>query len=492
MAATIDTNIKNYKVDDLIRIFNINIPEHFQTVEDINKIKPMVIDRANAIIARMKTEKNSALELFFGDARDKLLDYLNELTVKTQEVLNDVTEPITKIWNENSFKENGTDQVKYFTDDSRFVADNINAKIKPDLIPIIATQIVNIDSQYRTNILPYSDNPQANTFNTHFTFNLSTPITKAINMSLYSYQIPTSWASFNDRSGNTYFMYNGIVIDIPDGNYTPQTLVSTLNEVAARNVATSGLVVVYDPIKNRISFTNSDTLSDNVTVIFFLQANTVNFSKCNKTNLTNFQFLGVNMTLGWLMGFRITPDPVTGNVSFTIASQATVSADVPPDTYGPKYFILTIEDYTNQRLSSGLYNITNTKNHALISVPDYFKTINVSCKLQSGSLTQAQLYAINAITEDSNVNNNVEGYANKLAGPSSGTAFAVIPLSDIKNIRPDPYIRYGADLNLFQRTYLSPTYLERLSVTLIDDKGNLVNLYDNDWSFSLIVQTRLN
>ena len=125
-------------------------------------------------------------------------------------------------------------------------------------------------------------------------------------------------------------------------------------------------------------------------------------------------------------------------------------------------------------------------------MPDYFKTINVSCKLQSGSLTQAQLYAINAITEDSNVTNNVDGYFNRITGPSSGTAFAVIPLTDIKNIRPDPYIRYGADLHLFQRTYSAPTYLERFTVRLLDDKGNLVNLYDNDWSFSLIVQTRLN
>lgn len=489
MATTIDTNIKNYKVEDLIRIFNIHIPDHFQTSEDINKLKPMIIDRANAIIARMKTEKNANLELFFGEARDKLLNYLNELTLKTEEVLNEETEQIDKVWNESSFTENG---VNYYLDKGRVVAENINTKLNPNIIPIIATHIINIDSQYRTNILPYSDNPQDNTFNTNFTFNLSTPITKAINISLYSYQIPTSWASFNDRSGNTYFMYNGIIIDIPDGNYTPVSLVAALNEAAAKNIATSGLLVKYDSTKNRISFTNNDTLTDNATVIFFLQANTVNFSKCNRTNLTNFQFLGVNMTLGWLLGFRTTPDPDTGNVSITIGSLETVNADVPPDTYGPKYFILTLEDYSDQRLSSGLFNITNTKNHALISVPDYFKTINVSCKLQSGSLTQAQLYAINAITEDSNVTNNVDGYFNRITGPSSGTAFAVIPLTDIKNIRPDPYIRYGADLHLFQRTYSAPTYLERFTVRLLDDKGNLVNLYDNDWSFSLIVQTRLN
>ena len=37
-----------------------------------------------------------------------------------------------------------------------------------------------------------------------------------------------------------------------------------------------------------------------------------------------------------------------------------------------------------------------------------------------------------------------------------------------------------------------PTNLERLTVTLTDDKGYLVNLYDNEWSFSLIIEERLN
>ena len=68
----------------------------------------------------------------------------------------------------------------------------------------------------------------------------------------------------------------------------------------------------------------------------------------------------------------------------------------------------------------------------------------------------------------------------------------MIPLQDITNIRPDPYVKFGADLAVHQRNYLSPTYLDRFTARLTDDKGNLVNLYDNDWSFSLIVEERLN
>jgi hypothetical protein len=45
---------------------------------------------------------------------------------------------------------------------------------------------------------------------------------------------------------------------------------------------------------------------------------------------------------------------------------------------------------------------------------------------------------------------------------------------------------------VYTRNYIKPTNIERLSVALLDDKGNLVNLYDNDWSFTLILEQQLN
>ena len=121
----------------------------------------------------------------------------------------------------------------------------------------------------------------------------------------------------------------------------------------------------------------------------------------------------------------------------------------------------------------------------------------MDCKLREGSLTQAQLYAINAITSNTvqnKVQNNVNGaaYNNTLTGPTSGSTFATISLQDINSLRPSPYIKFGADLTVYTRHYIKPTNIERLSVALLDDKGNLVNLYDNEWSFTLIVEQQLN
>jgi hypothetical protein len=478
-----DTNIDNYSVDDILSIFNLSEPTEFK-VKDI----------ANSLIAKMKSEGKPELEIFFTQARDKVLDDLKNSDGEKIEIRNEATESLNKLWEDAGFNDKSNKPIRYFGDSSHVVAENKRELETSNVSsePIIAIHIVNIDSQYRSNILPYSDNPLSNTYNTSFTFSLTNPINKVISFRLYSYQIPTSWYAFNARSGNTFFMYNGIIINIPDGNYTPATLVAAINAIAALDPATIGLQVEYNISTNRIYFTNNDLISGPITVIFFMQANVVNYNNCGIITLASFQTLGINTTLGWLMGFRTTPDSVSGDMFITINPGETIVADVPPDTYGPKYFVLSLEDYSNQRLSSGLYNITNIKNQATISIPDYYKTIHVACKLQEGSLTAAQQYTINAVTSSSTVNNNSSGFNNKLSGPSSGAAFAVIPLSDIRNIRPDPYVRFGADLNIYRRNYLAPTILERFNVRLTDDKGNLVNLYDNDWSFSLIVEERMN
>jgi hypothetical protein len=481
---TIDINIDNYTVMDIFEILNLPDPTIFS-----------VKDKANDIIARMKADGNTKLEEFFEKARDKALKALENTDTYVE---NQAQDSLDDIWQMNKNGEKNPPQkatVDYYSNISQTV---IKGPIQAigDVAsgpPIISRHIINIDSQYRTTILPYIDNPQSASFNTNFTFSLSNPITKSISLRLYSYQIPTSWYSFNYRAGNTFFLYNGIMIVIPDGNYTPQEMVSTINTIALQNVATENLIVSYDSKSRKIKFTNTDNLSDYVTVTFFTQNDTINFNNCGSFILNNFQTLGINTTLGWYLGFHYDKDNVTGNISIQIkpGAENAITGNSPIDVYGPKYFILSLEDY-NPRLSAGLYSITNTKGSAAVTITDFYKTIHVDCKTREGSLTRAQQYTINAVKESSTVNNNVSGFSNKLSGPISGSAFALIPLIGISSLRPEPYVKFGTDLAIFKREYVSPTILERFTVRLTDDKGNLVNLNDNDWSFSLIVEEQLN
>jgi len=469
-------NLDDYDVNDLLDILNLTDPTEFQ-----------VKDSVNTIVARLKQEKKDDMAKFFEQARDKIIDKLNESTLNLDY---EDESKIDDVWKDSSFSPEGDPNTNYFDDNTHFPIKNIASKAATAAPKIISTRLVVIDSQFRTDILPYAQNSIQPSFTTRFAFNLANPVNNAISIRLYSYQIPTSWYVFNASTGNTFFQYNGVIIQIPEGNYSITSLVTTINTIAALDPATAGLVVSGpDPINGKLSFTNNDPFAISTVAVFYVQGNTANLSGCGQKIASLFQTVGINNTLGWMLGFRTTPDPITGDVFITINTGQTVTADVPPTSYGPKYFLLNVEDFNNQRLTSGVTNITHTKNLASLTVPDYYKTIYADCQLQSGSLTKAQLYSINTLIAD-NTPTLAARYTNKIIGPNASSTFAVIPLANVDVLRAAnmPIVQFGANLYMFERRYIKPIRLERLRVSLIDDKGNLVDLNDNDWSFTLIVE----
>jgi hypothetical protein len=521
--ANVDTNIDNYTSTDLKMLLNLR--------DDYTAYQAK--DATNTLIAKMKSDKNKPLQVFFQQVQDKLLAYLknpdddeNKDDQETEadlqalqrfaKVADDANADVdremldlarldlkggTKYFSKNRRKADliiepswqnasmSADGTRFFQDQARTVLIDDNQQIHNITKPkIISTRIVVIDSQYRTNLLPFTNNPLIASYTTSFSFNLANPINNAIGFKLYSYQIPTTWYALNSNVGNTFFQFNGVIIKVPDGNYTITQLVDKINLIAQQDIASQFLNVSYpDPNTGIITFTNNDTFADNVTVYFYVQANTSNVYKCSFELLQLFQTVGINNTLGWILGFRTAPDLVTGDVYLIMNKSTSIPADVLPDVYGPKYFTLSVEDFNNQRLTSGLTNITHTKQAASLTVPDYFNTINVACKLREGNLTQAQLYSINSVVND-NLATNTVNVTNQALGPNLGDTFALIPLRDIPSIRPMPYVQFGTDLFVNERKYLQPFRMERILVRLLDDKGNLVDLHDNDWSFSLVVE----
>ena len=208
-------------------------------------------------------------------------------------------------------------------------------------------------------------------------------------------------------------------------------------------------------------------------------------------------------------------------------------AQSPANLYGPTYFLLVVDDYNNNRVNNSLVTITNVSNK--LDLPSYYNTgiknanntfATVGCtdiidKAQPDikvprstlpyiihssprQLTQSQIYTANEILY------NRTTYSNLTFGPSTADVLALIPLTGIANLRtklfyttdatgktvfnPDlsqasqPYILLGPQLQDNGRTYFGPVNIERMNVRLLDDKGNLVNLHDVDWSFSLIIE----
>ena len=458
-------SIDDYSIEDLLQILNLHDPTIFQ-----------IKDTANNLMVQMKSDQKPDLAKFFGSVRDKLLAHYSKATPINAGGDTDIeanANVISNIWAAKQFSPTDNNEIHYYDDDTHFPIQYSGTSQNIEKPKIYSTRCVCIDSQFRANILPYASNSLAPSFNTNFTFDLANPINNAVSLQLYSYHLPTTWYAFNQKLGNTFLQYNGEILFVPEGNYTTTQLVDQLNAVAALNPASASLNVSYpDPITGKISFTNTDTIyAESVAVVLYVKANTANIYSCGQTLATLFQTVGINNTLGWLLGFRTTPDSINGDVKFVLNGGATLVADVPLDVYGPKYFSLNVEDYNNQRLTSGLTNITYTRSVASLSVTDYYKSTNLECKLQGGALTQAQQYAINAVLAANTVTNAASA-GNTTPGPNSGSTFAVIPLQNIALTRPQPYFKSGVDVGMFVRKYLTPFRLQRLTVTLTDDKGN--------------------
>jgi hypothetical protein len=178
------------------------------------------------------------------------------------------------------------------------------------------------------------------------------------------------------------------------------------------------------------------------------------------------------------------------------------------NTNGTKYIIMKLNDYKSNRINNGL--ITNNNNtNELIQLPSYLssniqqskytynKNIVKTFANAPRQLTSKQLYTINSISE-----HNISSITKVRITPfNDSDIFAKIPLkqgpvwssyntttninSIINNGPGNMFIEYSGPLQKNVRDYFGPVNISSLSVSLYDDKGQLLGLNGMDWSFTL-------
>ena len=232
-----------------------------------------------------------------------------------------------------------------------------------------------------------------------------------------------------------------------------------------------------------------------------------------------------NNTLGWIMGYRLPylNVDISGNTAGAIL-----------DLTGTKYLILVIDDYNQNHVNNSLVSISQFSN--TLKMPTYYSPDlpytcitpaqqgnnltelvngvvtqslfdNQTANAQNGlliagkyqedytstqivlpsaprTLTNAQLYTINSI---SNNNNNLTNYLAK--APTSSDILAIIPVKTSVGVPTGSLlVEFSGSLQDSERTYFGPVNIERMAVKLLDDKGNILNLNGNDWCVSLIAE----
>ena len=517
----INLEITHYDTDELLAMLNLTDP----TEDDIIRATDRLIAKANA-------DRLPKVAAFFQDAQDALLDELYpdppEEDAEYAEYPQEPEEPdsqdqLGQWWRNQYLKQANKAQADKSTDRKnkiQVLQGNAHMPAKREKIGInetyavpvtqgslnpnlknTVTRLVNIDSQYRQIITPNSEDPLGPASPTNFTLDLTENLTNVLSIKLNSIQIPYAWYGIDVSSGTNVLFYKLASVTaytpfvVPPGNYTPTQLQTYMAGVVPFNG--NPFQIAYNVNNGKMTITNVTAVAYDILFFDPTYKAAVTPSLITVGITDAIAASKVNSNLGWLMGFRGTNQvpPVPNQLVYRLqpVSSAPANAIVSEavvDTYGPKYLIVVLDDYNQNHLNKGLVNIAT--NDARLSLPSYFNpglayncdaSGNPPTYVQSAprQLTQAQLYTINAINQ-----NRGSTTMDRNTGPTTTDVLALIPVKTYSMTTGQPYVEFGSSLQTNERVYFGPVNIERMKVQLMDDKGNILNMHGNDWSFTIV------
>lgn len=442
---TIQNNILNYTVGELMKILNID------SLEDLNENS--ILEGSNFLINQSIRDNNYSLAEFYEEVKNKLLEFVEKYNFVNEDEDEDEDKSINE----------------------QYVSEIKKGEINP-LVNKTEKRFLVLDSQY----LP------ENIAKTNYVANLSEKIKRIINIKLHSYSIPFNWYLISNikRNNILYFLLNDgskEIIKIEEGNYDINDIVNELNLKIKTKISEDTNTVSYNQNTGKIIFNlyGKQVNSQTIKSLIFFDKNEP-FSTPNDDNIFSTLRSYKNFTLGWILGFR--KDEITikydGNISETI-----------PDLKGPKYLYLVIDDYKRNHTTNNLVTITNIDEN--IAMPIYYNNdMPLDCNQETltllpsapRTLTQAQIYTINEVMKHKNRTNYFS------TSPNESDILAIIPLKHNGLSIGDRIVEMSGQLQDNKREYNGPVDLDRIGVRLIDDSGFIVDLNGSDWTFTLIYE----
>ena len=148
-----------------------------------------------------------------------------------------------------------------------------------------------------------------------------------------------------------------------------------------------------------------------------------------------------------------------------------------------------IDDFNKNRLNTNVINImTNKDENSSSSYNFTYQERNQYGEVTQTNpptLTETQRCVINTIEKDIAYNNTFL----KTKINSGSDIFALLPTKHQSLNIGDICVEFGGTMQNNKRQYFGPTTLSRMHIRLLDDKGNILNLNGNDWSFTILCET---
>tara|TARA_B100000795_G_scaffold269545_2_gene259260 strand:- start:3702 stop:6902 length:3201 start_codon:yes stop_codon:yes gene_type:complete len=354
----------------------------------------------------------------------------------------------------------------------------------------------------------------------NFTLNLSEPIKNILSMSFKSIELPHAWNAFNKNEGTNVFyikmsrVYVPITIEIPENNYhysnahdipgsDSLNLITALNEAVnkALNKALpdeqNKLVFIYKGSHN-ISITNNT--KEKITLFWHYEDGV---KPCGYSGLGT----RVNYNLGTLLGFRKTLTVLPVGVPVPAPAKLNLNPN--------KYVFISLDEFTNNKSPDTCISYEN--NSASFNMPSYYVKTTMGAEMDSGKIEKGNKCWV----KDDEVSNcgkkranpdllsnltskqryTIQNLRNAITGPKNNQYRSpIIPnLLDKVQLQYDnslsPSLQYtarGIESLKKKRDYFGPITLRKFHIRLLNERGNEIDMNNNDWSFSLIVNQLCN
>ena len=307
--------------------------------------------------------------------------------------------------------------------------------------------------------------------------------------------------------------YNDIIINIPENSYTIQDLFSLINDKMSNIKDLSGSIIKINNnyTQFEININRAYTASD-YNIVFY---DIYSFIKCTN-RIKNLQNVSWNDTLGWFLGFRKQliysldeEKPYTLSNSYAVGRKIIADTIFTNNIYN--YFLIKLDDYTQSHLNDGLITIGNDHttiydsnlktvvNNQVSELPNYITEQYASCNPATGKieinnvysngknqLTNNQVYAAQQILNAKQKQQN--NRMNYSKGPYIQDLFGFIPIKTTGVRIGDTIVDSGGPLQNQNRLYFGPVNIRRMTVSLLNDKGDLLDLNGANWSFSLVCE----
>ena len=323
--------------------------------------------------------------------------------------------------------------------------------------------------------------------------------------------IPYSDINGLQTSVNDYGIDYKVKITIPPNKYSMLQLIQAINNKLDVEPLAKGskFEIVSIDGQNYVQFRaniNKVFSTSDYQLSFYDPTSFVRcYSGATRIGNTSIQNVTWDTTIGWLLGYRTsTLYNLRDYVNLTKTSSLNIKSyyltgsrsnvcemisDTSVNTNLYNYFLILLDDYAQNHLNDGLVTITNQEtrvSHAPVKyICDPITNQQIAYPADYGErqYTAAQLYSFNEQIMSQQVIQ--KSYS---SGPFVKDVFGIIPLKVSGMSLGSVYVEFGGTLQNQERVYFGPVNISRMSIKLLTDRGDIVDLNNSNWSFSLVCE----